>query len=145
MDSMKKSLVLLLAVCLAGALAACQKSESGTVLTGADKDAVLAFTEPKTDNLIAGLKAGDYTVFSKDFDTVLKNYMPEGNFEILKQDRDAKLGGYVSRQVYQVVEGYNGFDTVIYDAVFERDKDVIMRVVFRAGEPHEVSGIWFNK
>ena len=142
---MKKSLVLLLAVCLAGALTACQKSESGTILTGADKDAVLAFTEPKTDNLIAGLKSGDYMVFSKDFDTVLKNYMPEGNFEILKQDRDAKLGGYVSRQVYQVVEGYNGFYTVIYDAVFERDKDVIMRVVFRADEPHEVSGIWFNK
>ena len=132
-------------MCLAGALTACQKSESGTILTGADKDAVLAFTEPKTDNLIAGLKSGDYMVFSKDFDTALKNYMPEGNFEILKQDRDAKLGGYVSRQVYQVVEGYNGFYTVIYDAVFERDKDVILRVVFCKDEPHEVNGIWFNK
>jgi hypothetical protein len=75
----------------------------------------------------------------------MKTVMPEGNFEILKQDRDAILGRYVSRQVKEVVKGYNGFYTVMYDAVFEWDEAVIMRVVFREDEPHEVSGIWFSR
>jgi hypothetical protein len=70
--------------------------------------------------------------------------IPADAFTSLKQDRDAKLGGYVSRTVNRVVQS-GEFYAVIYDAVFERDDAVTLRVVFRVAEPHEVSGLWFNK
>jgi hypothetical protein len=34
---------------------------------------------------------------------------------------------------------------VIYDARFTKDDAVTMRVVFRAAQPHEISGLWFDK
>jgi hypothetical protein len=56
----------------------------------------------------------------------------------------AKLGGYVSRTVNRVVKS-GDFYAIIYDAVFEKDGAVAFRVVVRVAEPHEVSGLWFNK
>ena len=141
---MKNYFVVLLVVSLAGLLAACNNL-GATALSGEEKDEVLAFSESKTDNLMAGLRSGDYSIFSKDFDQPMRNGMPEGAFIYLKQDRDAKLGTYISRTVQDVAKGNDGYYTVIYNAVFERDEDVIMRVVFRQEEPHEISGLWFNK
>jgi hypothetical protein len=70
--------------------------------------------------------------------------MGETQFETLKKDRDSKLGAYLSRQVNSVVQD-GDFYAVIYDAKFEKDEAIIMRVVFRVKEPHEISGLWFNK
>jgi hypothetical protein len=139
---MKKINVLVLAVMLVGLLAGC--GSGGKTVTGADRDTVLAYSEASTDNLLAGMNAGDYSVFSKDFDKEMLTAMPQGEFDKLKADRDAKLGLYVSRQVDSVVQ-IGDFYAVIYDAVFEKDDAVAVRVVFRAAEPHEVSGLWFNK
>lgn len=139
---MRKTVILLLTVLLVGALTGCGPRE--TVLSGEESDAVLAFSEAKTDNLLAGMNAGDYAVFSKDFDQDMLNGIPEAGFAKLKADRDAKLGLYVSRQVNRVVRS-GDFYAVIYDAKFEKDDAVSVRVVFRVAEPHEVSGLWFNK
>lgn len=139
---MKKIHVLLLAVLLVSFLAGC--GSQGTTLTGADKDAVLAFSEAKTDNLLAGMNAGDYAMFSKDFDQAMLKAMTKDQFDALKTDRDAKLGLYISRQVNSVTQ-QGDFYAVIYDAKFEKDEAVTVRVVFRVAEPHEVSGLWFNK
>ena len=141
---MKNFFVVLLVLSLSCILAAC-KNLGATALTGEEKEAVLAFSEAKTDNLMAGMISGDYALFSKDFDQPMRTGMPEGTFIYLKQDRDAKLGTYISRTVQDVAQGNDGYYTVIYNAVFERDEDVIMRVVFRQEEPHEISGLWFNK
>jgi hypothetical protein len=113
-------------------------------LTGADKEAVLAYSEAKTDNLLAGMNAKDYAKFSKDFDKEMLAAMPQSQFDSMKKDRDAKLGAYVSRKVNRVVQ-QDGFYTVIYDTKFEKDNAVTVRVVFRTAEPHQVSGLWFNK
>jgi hypothetical protein len=37
------------------------------------------------------------------------------------------------------------FYVVIYDTKFEKDDNVTVRVVFRVADPHQVSGLWFNK
>jgi len=140
---MTKILVLLPAVCLAGVATGCQTA-GGTKLSGAEKDADLAFREAKSDNLMAGLQAGDDAVFSKDFDTDMPTAMSPDQFKILKRDRDARLGPYVSRKVKDVYQR-DDFYTVIDETVFEADNAVIMRVVFRAVEPQEVSGLWFDK
>jgi hypothetical protein len=132
----------LLVLLLFSLLVGCGSKE--TKLTGADRDAVLAFSEAKTDNLLAGMNANDYAAFSLDFDKDMLTAMPQAQFDTLKKDRDAKLGLYVSRQVNSVVQ--NGdFYAVLYDAKFEKDAAVTVRVVFRVAEPHQVSGLWFNK
>jgi hypothetical protein len=141
---MKKFFVFLFAIFLAGILAGC-KTPAPDSLSGADRDAVLAFSEPMTDNLIAGMTSGDYAVFSRDFDKPMLFGMPERNFQYLKRDRDARLGKYVSRTVEDVIKGKDGYYTVSYNVVYEADKDVVMRVVFNQEEPHLISGLWFNR
>ena len=139
---MKINYVAALVVILVISLTGCGPKEK--TLTGADQEAVLAFSEAKTDNLLAGMNANDYAAFSKDFDKDMLNAMTRSRFDVLKKDRDAKLGPYVSRQVNSVVQ-VGDFYAVIYDAVFEKDEAVMIRVVFRIAEQHEVSGLWFNK
>ena len=139
---MKRINLSLLAILLISLLAACAPQQ--TTLTGDEQAAVLAFSEAKTDTLLNGMNAGDYAAFSQDFDQDMLNAMTQAEFEKLKQDRDDKLGLYVSRTVNSVVSD-GDFYAVIYDAVFEKDDAVTVRVVFRIADPHEVSGLWFNK
>lgn len=134
--------LLILIVFLFSLLIGCGAGE--VVLAGEERDTVLAFSEAKTDNLLEGMNANDYAVFSRDFDQAMLDAITQSDFASFKQDRDAKLGLYVSRQVNRVVQS-GDFYAVIYDAVFERDDAVTMRLVFRVAEPHEVSGLWFNK
>lgn len=145
MNSMKKTLVLLLALWFASLLSACGGA-SETTLSGAEQEAVLKYSEAKTDQLVAGMNAGDYAAFSKDFDQAMLTAINESEFAKLKQDRDARLGAYVSRQVNKVTLSPSGkYMAVIYDTVFEKEDAVTMRVVFHVDDPHEISGLWFNK
>jgi hypothetical protein len=138
----KRIPALLLLALLFSLLAGCGAKE--TALTGDEKDEVLAFSEAKTDNLLAGMNANDYAAFSADFDQDMLNAMTQAQFDALKLDRDTKLGLYVSREVTSVVK-QGDFYAVIYNAAFEKDDAVTIRVVFRAADPHQVSGLWFNK
>jgi PBP1b-binding outer membrane lipoprotein LpoB len=123
-------------------LTGCSPQE--TALTGDEQDAVLAYSEAKTDNLLAGMNANDYAAFSKDFDQQMLNAMTQAQFDALKKDRDEKLGQYVSRQVNKVIQT-GDFNVVFYDAKFEKEDPVTVRVVFRIAEPHQISGLWFSK
>jgi len=139
---MTKFRVLLIATLFMSILASC--APKTTPLSGADRNAVLAYSEPKTDNLLAGMNAGDYAMFSANFDADMLAAMTESKFNTLKADRDAKLGFYVSRTVDTVFQ-QGDFYVVVYLAKFEKDEAVTVRVVFRMAEPHQVSGLWFNK
>jgi hypothetical protein len=139
---MKKIQILLIAVFLIGALAGC--APKTVPLTGADREAILAFSESKTDNLLAGMNEGDYAMFSADFDQEMLTAMSQTQFDSLKADRDAKLGLYLSRTVTDVYQ-QEDFYVVVYAAKFEKDDAVVVRVVFRLADPHQVSGLWFNK
>lgn len=134
--------ILLVVALFTSLLAGCGAQE--TTLTGDARDVVLAFSEAQTDNLLAGMNANDYAAFSRDFDSEMLGAMSQSQFDALKKDRDEKLGLYVSRQVNSVVQ-VGDFYSVSYDAKFEKDDAVIVRVVFRLAEPHQVSGLWFNK
>ncbi len=138
----KKVGTLFLVAFLFSLLAGC--GSRATSLTEEDKEVVLAFSEDKTDNLLTGMNANDYAMFSKDFDQDMLDAMSQTQFDALKKDRDAKLGLYLSRKVHSVTQTGN-FYTVNYDAKFEKDDAVTIRVVFRITEPHQVSGLWFNK
>lgn len=139
---MKKFTLSLLTALLVGVLTGC--GSSGTVLSGEESDAVLAFSEAKTDNLLAGMNAGDYSVFSQDLDAEMLSAMSEAQFDQMKADRDTKLGLYISREVESVTQ-VGDFYAVNYNAKFENEDEVSVRVVFRMAEPHEISGLWFDK
>ena len=68
-------------------LTACERNLSGT-----EKEVVLAFSEPITDNLFTGLADNDYEVFSVDFDGDIEENMPATTFAAMKEDLDSKLG-----------------------------------------------------
>jgi hypothetical protein len=138
----KGILPILIAVLIFSLLSGCESKE--TTLTGTDMEAILAFSEAKTDNLLAGMNANDYASFSKDFDQALSNAMNQSKFDTFKKDKDAKLGAYVSRQVNSVTQS-GAYYAVIYDTKFEKDNSVTMRVVFSTADAHEISGLWFNK
>jgi hypothetical protein len=92
------------------------------------------------------MNANEYASFSKDFDQAMLTAMSQSAFEKFNTDYDSRLGAYVSRRVNKVAQSQSGkFVAVVYDAVFEKDDAVSLRVVFRADEPHEISGLWFNK
>lgn len=135
---MKK--VLLLAICFLLVLGGCSRKADVSV----DQQSVLAYADPIVDNLLEGFNAGNYTKFSRDFDEQMKNGLPEPVFNQTRQQIVSKVGLYKSRTVSKV-QKQGGGTIVIYDAEFEKEKGVEVKVVFQKyGEKNLVSGLWFN-
>jgi len=124
-------------------LSACGGQAKPQTLSGDARDAVLAYSEDMTDNLLTGLSEGDYAAFSRDFTEQMATSLSEAKFPELTLQIIGKLGAYVSREV-QSVEQVDEFITVTYAAKFEQDDPVTVRVVFEAAEPHRVTGLWFD-
>jgi len=103
-----------------------------------------SFSEAKTDNLFIEMNTGDFAAFSKDFDRDMLSAVTKDQFDALKKDHDARFSLYLSRQVNSVLK-QDDFYVVVYDAKFEKVAAVTVRVVFRIAEPHQISGLWFNK
>jgi len=142
MKEQKYLRVLAIVILLFSLLAGC--SPQASILTGSDRDAVLAFSEAKTDNLFIEMNTGDFAAFSKDFDRDMLSAVTKDQFDALKKDHDARFSLYLSRQVNSVLK-QDDFYVVVYDAKFEKVAAVTVRVVFRIAEPHQISGLWFNK
>ena len=115
------------------------KPELSPILTSTK--AVLAYAEPATDNLLAGLEAGDYAQFSRDMSPEMLAAMTESQFSALRATLEDKVGAYVSRQVTGVEEG-DDFIAVNYDARYEDEEHVSMRVVF--DQDRQISGLWLD-
>lgn len=107
-------------------LPACER-----ILSGAEKEAVLAFSEITADNLMEGWTTNNYAVFSRDFDLDMQEEIAAANFVNLKQDLDSKLGNYISRRVDQVTQA-DEFYVVTYQANFEQEEGVTITVAFHA-------------
>jgi Protein of unknown function (DUF3887) len=112
-------------------------------LTGTESDAVLAYAEPKVDNLLAGLNSGDYAAFSRDFSDKMRSAMGEAGLNSTRDLLQSKIGNYVSRQVSSVVQ-QGEFTSVVYKAKFENEDGVTVRVVFDNTADHPISGLWFD-
>ena len=118
-------------------LTACERLVSGT-----EKGAVLAFSEPTVNNLFAGWTANDYAEFSRDFDTDMQEEIPATGFAALKQDLDNKLGNYISRSVDRVTRA-DEFYVVDYQAKFEQEEPVKITVAFHASD-HSIAFLAFD-
>jgi hypothetical protein len=143
---MKRIHILLVVLFLCSILAACQKNvPSGAMLSQEERKSVLAFSEAKMDSLLEAWNEANYADFSQQFSQDLLKSMPQQEFEKLRNDEYTGLGRYYSREVEGVVQKSDGSYTVIYYVVFENDDEVLMRVTFQADEPHEISGLQFEK
>ncbi len=138
---MNRRWLVLLGLILIVAVAGC--STQAQLVAGAERESVLGYSEAQADNLLAGLNANDYAVFSRDFDAQMKGAMTEAQFANTQKQVIGKIGKYLSRQVDRV-ERTGDFFAVVYTAKFENDSPVALRLVFRANEPHLVSGLWFD-
>jgi hypothetical protein len=131
----------LLALSLLIGVPAC--SSSGSSLAGTDRDAVLAYAEPMTDNLLAGFNAGDYATFSRDLNAQMRETLNEPNYTTVRAALLDRIGRYVSREVASV-EWTGSLVTVDYKARFEKDDAVTVRVVFETADTHRIAGLWFD-
>lgn len=125
-------------------LTACSAAPPAVVLTGSEREAVLEYSEPMTDNLLQGMNNGDYDQFARDFDPAMAKAMPASSFDQFMTGIGNKLGQYESRTV-STVETVGDFARVIYQARFANDDPVTVRVVFNKDTAdHLISGLWFD-
>ena len=142
MSRFNRILLVSLVLVLAAGLTACAGPKP-VVLGGADQDAVLAFSEPAADNLFAGMNAGDYPVFSRDFDDAMLKAIDEKGFANLQNSITPKIGQYLSRTVTSV-EDVGEYYRLTYRAGFEQDANVKVLLTFAKAEPHKVAGLFFT-
>lgn len=140
----KRISILLLILAASLALSACLGAPKSTPVEGADREKVLAFSEPITDNVFKGLEARDYAVFSRDFDETMKKAVDEKAFNNLTGTLESKIGKYESRQIQSVQRFSNNVITVVYAAKFSGEDAVTTRVSFREGPPPQVAGLFFT-
>jgi hypothetical protein len=126
----------------AAGFAGCTSQE--TVVSGEEREAVLAYAEPIAENLLMGFNGNDYARYSKHFSREMRQSLTE---EVFQKNRDlivSKIGLYVSRDSPVVTETGDHI-AVNYRAAFEEEEGVLVRVVFLKGDDkHEVRGLWFN-
>ena len=97
-----------------------------------------------TENLLVSLSNHNYAAYIQDMDAKMKAASSEAQFEQAYAMVIGKISKYVSRQMTKVTE-QEQFRTVVYDAQFEQEEHVTVRVVYNiAGDRPLVSGLWFD-
>jgi hypothetical protein len=135
-------LPLLVALILAVSVSGCIGQE--TVLSGEEAAEVLAYAEPVTENLLDALNEGNYTAYSRDFSTEMKEAIDEAAFEQNREFIISRIGLYEARGNPVVTEA-GDYVAVTYQAKFEREDGVVLRFVFKEDDPtHRLHGLWFN-
>lgn len=137
------SQITLLILLLAGLLLAGCSGEVGTKLEGDDRDAVLEYVDPITDNLLAGMVANDYATFSKDFNEEMLGAIDQTKFEALVRQLNDQIGAYQSRTVDSVTD-YGKMVTAQYKGVYAKSDKVNIVVTVTKEEPHQITGLYFR-
>jgi len=97
-----------------------------------------------TENLLVSLSNHKYATYTQDMDATMKAASGEAQFEQAYAMVIGKIGKYVSRQMTKVIE-QKSFRTVMYDAQFEQEQHVTVRVVYSiTGDQPLASGLWFD-
>ena len=125
-------------------LAACTPTATPVVITGTERDSVLAYSEQSTDNLLAGLNNNDYATFSRDFDATMLKSIDATGFTNLYNQVMSSYGKYISRSV-EAVQTYEGYIRLVYQGDFEKNDSVIILVVFEPTGDHKIAGLFFTQ
>ncbi len=135
----KLGLIFLAGILMLSIITGCSTTKT---VTGTQRDEILTYADPATDSILQGMNNSDYATFSKDFDDTMKKSLSEQQFPGLEQTVIGKVGKYVSRKIDSVVD-LEKYYQVNYNAKFEQDEPVLVRVVFTK-DTHQVSGLFFD-
>jgi len=138
-----KCLIIFIALGLS-ILTACSSQPTPIPLTGTDRENVLVYSEPATNNLLTGLNNNDYPTFSRDFDDTMLKSIDAGSFSTLYNQEMTKYGKYVSRTVV-AVQSYQGYYRAVYQGNFVKNNNVILLVVFDPTRDHKIAGLFFTQ
>lgn len=110
-------------------------------------DEAQAFAEqvaPLTENLLTALSNGDEAAYTRDMDATMKQASSGDKFTQVYEAVIGKIGKYLSAEMTQVLE-QGKYRIVIYDAEFENEERVTVRVVYDvSGAQPLVAGLWFD-
>ena len=106
-----------------------------------------AFVElvaPTTENLLTALSEGDEAGYTRDMESRMKAASSGTAFAQVYESIIGKIGKYVSAEATRVSQ-QSGYQVVQYDARFEQEEHVTVRVVYDvSGEKPLVSGLWLD-
>jgi hypothetical protein len=139
---MRTKVAMLIALILCTILIGCVASPKA--IEGADRNAVLVYAEPKTDNVLNALNGNDFQAFIQDHDEAMLKASTAENFQSLQSLISSKLGKYLSREVTAVTAVGDKAVILIYKAKFEKEEGVTIRVAFQSGGDHLITGLWFD-
>lgn len=99
---------------------------------------------PLTENLLTALSNGDEAAYTQDMDDTMKQASSGPKFTEVYDAVIGKIGKYVSGEMTQVLE-QGKYRIVVYDAQFENEEHVTVRVVYDvSGAQPLVAGLWFD-
>ena len=128
------------------------KDEATTFASQVDALTLYLLVQHGAENLLVSLSNHNYAALNRvkdaayiqDMDAKMKAASSEAQFEQAYAMVIGKISKYVSRQMTKVTE-QEQFRTVVYDAQFEQEEHVTVRVVYNiAGDRPLVSGLWFD-
>lgn len=103
------------------------------------------YADTITEGILQAINENDYAGYTKHFDEVMKNAVPESLFRQTRTAIKEQIGDYISKTFWKVTT-QDGYTIVVYKAKFSQEpKDVTVRVVFQeiSGEIY-VAGLWFD-
>jgi hypothetical protein len=100
--------------------------------------------DPIVENALTGLSDNNYDQHVRDFSKDLQKQVDPITFPRVYDEIIGALGAYQGRELVGV-EDLNRQVAVIYEAQFENDPQVAVRVVFWKNDPeHQIAGLWFD-
>lgn len=116
----------------------------GQALEGEEREKWIGIATPIAENILKSINNDDYQAFSKDFSGEMKDAMPPQGFADLRETLISTIGTYISITPAKVTQD-GEYIAVYFDAKFEKEEKVTVRVVFgKDDETHKVSGLWFD-
>lgn len=133
--------ILIVITLFAFLLSACQPKVEVTYIEGDEKSTVTAVAQPIAEHILAGVAAGDYALFSQDFDAEMKAALTVTQFDSIVKSYGV-LGQPQSTELVNIED-----KTEYYGVNFKvtyADKIVLMLVVLPKSGASLVSGLWFK-
>ncbi len=110
-----------------------------------DNNEIIKLSTPILDNILLGIEKKDYKMYSRDFDSVMKEVLPESKFKSVHQQILSQVGlikektylGFLNKEKYTLVL-WKGKSNKIKDDIF------IQLVCSKRKGKIYVIGLWFK-
>ena len=118
---------------------------AGADPVGTNDQQVKSIAEPIVDNLLGGFNEGNYKQYSKNFDSAMREAIPEKKFQQVRQDLLKKLGKFQDKK-YLGFLNQAPYTIVLWKGKFDKTKnDILIKLVLSKRQDKVfVAGLWFQ-